>query len=474
MWYFIETDNGLVLDYSKKADSCIVLASKHGGDSQLWKLDSDGILHNKTGCVADIPGSSQTKGTKVIGYSHQHNGPNQKFAKEGCNIKSQMHGLFFDGGQLVVGSNIVMQPKQRFSVSVSVFGFSHNLSTSHEIGKSQQFYFKVTMSMDNFNKEVKSGLQFLEQAVKILASQTDGSFKAAEKTACQMLPVVNKMREKFKIAEKISDEHMHDVQGETEQLIQDIGKMQRKMQQMDDEKKRLSVKMKGDQSNLNQQKQTLTQHQNRREELQRISREADEKAEAEAQHRRTVTGVGAGLMVIPIIGWIAGGTMIAVGETALADNAEAARVAARGANDQLDSMKRNVEAAQQSVERIQKQMKENENGLNTIGNEKKSVEGNLESTKSIQREVHDLREKLQSCMKTASSFFTSAKNTSTAVKHAVSLEQMVGTMGDLMLTVETGAASLPVSMQRQIGQAQLTWDRIKQHQPLALDDISEW
>lgn len=453
MWYFIETDNGLVLDYSKKADSCILLASKHGGDSQLWKLDSEGILHNKTGCVADIPGSNQTKGTKVIGYSHQHNGPNQKFAKEGCNIKSQMHGLVFDGGKLVLGSNIVMWPKQ---------------------GRSQQFYFKVTMSMDSFNKEVKSGLQFLEQAVQILASQTDKSFAAAEKTACQMLPVVNKMREKFKIAEKVSDDHMRDVQGETEQLIQDIGKMQRKMQQMDDQKKRLSVKMKGDQSNLNQQKQTLTQHQNRREELQRISREADEKAEAEAQHRRTVTGVGAGLMVIPIIGWIAGGTMIAVGETALADNAEAARVAAQGANDQLDNMKRNVEAAQRNVDRIQKQMKENENGLNSIGHEKNAIEGNLESAKSIQREVHNLREKLQSCMTTASSFFTSARNTSNAVKHAVSLEQMVGTMGDLMLTVETGAASLPVSMQRQIGQAQLTWDRIKQHQPLALDDISEW
>ena len=127
---------------------------------------------------------------------------------------------------------------------------------------------------------------------------------------------------------------------------------------------RLSVKMKGDQSNLNQQKQTLTQHQNRREELQRISREADEKAEAEAQHRRTVTGVGAGLMVIPIIGWIAGGTMIAVGETALADNAEAARVAAQGANDQLDNMKRNVEAAQRNVDRIQKQMKENPKKVN--------------------------------------------------------------------------------------------------------------
>ena len=289
----------------------------------------------------------------MIGYSHQHNGPNQKFAKEGCNIKSQMHGLVFDGGKLVLGSNIVMWPKQ---------------------GRSQQFYFKVTMSMDSFNKEVKSGLQFLEQAVQILASQTDKSFAAAEKTACQMLPVVNKMREKFKIAEKVSDDHMRDVQGETEQLIQDIGKMQRMMQQMDDQKKRLSVKMKGDQSNLNQQKQTLTQHQNRREELQRISREADEKAEAEAQHRRTVTGVGAGLLVIPIIGWIAGGTMIAVGETALANNAEAARVAAQGANDQLDNIKRNVEAAQRNVDRIQKQMKENENGLNSIGHEKNAIE----------------------------------------------------------------------------------------------------
>jgi len=52
---------------------------------------------------------------------------------------------------------------------------------------------------------------------------------------------------------------------------------------------------------------------------------------------------------------------------------------------------------------------------------------------------------------------------------------MVGAMGDLMLTVETGATSLPVSMQRQIGQAQLAWDSIKQHQLLALHDSdSDW
>jgi len=379
MWYLIESDNGLVLEFSKKSGSYILLASKHGGDSQLWKLDSQGILHSKTGCVADINEGNRREGTKVIGYC-QHNGPNQIFVKEGSKLKSQMNGLVFDCGKLVVGSNVVMQPQRE--------------------ARSQQFYFKVTMNMDSFNKEVKSGLQSLEQAVKILASQADNSFAAAEKTSREMLPVVKKMQEKFKKADKISDEHMHDVQGETEQLIQAIGKMQRNMQQMDDEKKRLSVKMKEDQSNLNQQKQTLTQHQNRNEELQRISRDADEKAEAEAQHRRVVTGVGAGLMAIPIFGWIAGGTMIAVGETVLADNAEAARVAAQGANDQLDSTKRNVEAAQQKVERIQKQMKENENGLNSIGHEKKTVEKNLESAKSIQREVHDLREKLQTCMKT--------------------------------------------------------------------------
>ena len=57
---------------------------------------------------------------------------------------------------------------------------------------------------------------------------------------------------------------------------------------------------------------------------------------------------------------------------------------------------------------------------------------------------------------------------------AVSLEQLVGTMGALMLTVETEAPALSVSMQRQIAQAQLTWDKIKQHQPLALDEISDW
>ena len=85
-------------------------------------------------------------------------------------------------------------------------------------------------------------------------------------------------------------------------------------------------------------------------------------------------------MPIPIFGWIAAGAMIAVGaivvvgDTVLADNAEATRVAAQGANDQLDNIKRNVEAAQRNVDRIQKQMKEIENGLNSIGHEENAIE----------------------------------------------------------------------------------------------------
>ena len=64
MWFFIETTNGYVLDLTK-GNGDIKLASKHGEDTQLWKLDTEGILHNKTGMVADIFEGKRSQGTKV-------------------------------------------------------------------------------------------------------------------------------------------------------------------------------------------------------------------------------------------------------------------------------------------------------------------------------------------------------------------------------------------------------------------------
>ena len=57
---------------------------------------------------------------------------------------------------------------------------------------------------------------------------------------------------------------------------------------------------------------------------------------------------------------------------------------------------------------------------------------------------------------------------------AVTLEQILVPMGDLMNTADRQSGALSASLQGKIKQAQQTWNMIQQCQSSALNDISDW
>ena len=173
---------------------------------------------------------------------------------------------------------------------------------------------------------VKDGVTALGKMVKTLDSI---GMDAGTKEVKAAEPLLRKQATKaYKSMKKAYEEA-----SKSNRLLDD--NIQRKVDEQNRVKGELSVQ-KAELSSLNSKLQSLEEEQRQREDERLVAQrsvdsanesvsEAERVLQDKKDEQQIVRGVGAGLFVIPVFGWIAGGTMLAVSFTALENNIKAAR-----------------------------------------------------------------------------------------------------------------------------------------------------
>lgn len=319
----------------------------------------------------------------------------------------------------------------------------------------------------------KDGIQCFHQAVGILAAQTEESYEAADKAAQQLIPIVNMMKDKFEESSKISIEVQDKIQKKTEKMLVEISRMQNETKEKENNETLLQKKMEGARSTLAIQNSRLSHQESQLQKKQSTYNDTNQKYQDEVRHRETVRDVGSWLFLIPIAGWIAGGIMVTVAETALAASVDNLKGEVDRLRTQVNSQRSAVNSAREAVNRTENELTDNTRSQDNLRNQVKVIKTILASAKIEEKRIHELKEKVQSFATMAESFFASASNASKAVRDAVSIEQMLGPMAALMERLGNGNG-LPNHLQNKIVQAQRTWDNIKQLKPASLEAIDEW
>lgn len=260
------------------------------------------------------------------------------------------------------------------------------------------------------NDKMVSGTNYLADAIGVLAAHKGRSNSAAQRIAKNLSKVLKKSIECFQQAENISEAYMVKVQENTETLIQEIGKLemsQRNLQMQND----VLAKRKENEENKEKELENIVNEQEKiAAEKRRIYWKADEKAKSKEKERNITTGVGIGLFAIPVVGWIAGAVTVAVSETELKKNAEAAREAADGAKNLLDRTKNDIEDTKNKLEKSRAEIKKNNEEIKRIQNEKSKLEQMIRNTKQAQSDVHTLLTKIQSLVTVVKSLFSGTYN----------------------------------------------------------------
>ena len=153
---------------------------------------------------------------------------------------------------------------------------------------------------------------------------------------------------------------------------------------------------------------------------------AEEKLAKAKKERDEVRTVGAALFAIPIVGWIAGATMVAVSFTTLEDNVNAAR-------DVVGTARSNKENQRQRVTEKKDAIAEFESKLSENRSEKDDLNNNIET---LNTSICSLRKQLSDQSDISSRLRKLTEFVSTAARRAEVLDDQVKYLYDLTVLIQ--------------------------------------
>ncbi|KAK1785685.1 hypothetical protein P4O66_019022, partial [Electrophorus voltai] len=120
---------------------------------------------------------------------------------------------------------------------------------------------------------------------------------------------------------------------------------------------------------------------------------AEETLRIQEKRRRDaeiVTGVGAGLLIIPVVGWIAGAVMVTVGAVEMSQASDGIRVAKEELNkseSEVKIYKSKVSDYQSKISRLKRNIRQNHDEVEHIHKEIQQVKAQREGVAEFQRKV---------------------------------------------------------------------------------------
>ncbi|XP_072531211.1 uncharacterized protein [Salminus brasiliensis] len=150
--------------------------------------------------------------------------------------------------------------------------------------------------------------------------------------------------------------------------------------------------------------------------------------EERKRNAEIVTGVGAGLLVIPIVGWIAGSVMIASGAAELDQSARAVRAA----EEEVRSFETEVEMFQNKVSDYRWRISRTEDDIRQKRDRMEQIRTEIRRVKEQRASVADLQEKVRGAVHILSVLSGKADVVEVQTRRFILLEPVMKVMEDVM------------------------------------------
>lgn len=144
-----------------------------------------------------------------------------------------------------------------------------------------------------------------------------------------------------------------------------------------------------------------------------------------------VMGVGAGVSLIPIVGWIVGPTMMVVSVTAMQDAVNSASSAVNSARSTRDTTSNDLLRIRSELSSIQEEVSSNKSKLKASKNKKQRKENDLARIKAQLKTETEMQENLNKVFTFISVAFGRSRCLKNSVKHFYSIDQLANPMKEL-------------------------------------------
>ena len=255
----------------------------------------------------------------------------------------------------------------------------------------------VLLYKDEAQKEFVTGIQWLDKAVEVLCKAditTTTPAKTVKAIAQNLRLPIRQAHKHLNTALKFWEGEKARQCEETERLISSISSLKSNVSERKMKVEELNQQVQG----LNQQIKDSERKVKKAKKA--LSRAQDTLNDAERELRNTrrdqkvVAGVGLAITPIPILGWIAGPTMVAVSLTVLEDNVKSAQSGVSSAKDNVNYSENWLQAKKSKKNNLSQQLNSEEKEKQITEQRLRDQERQLQDLKIAQQRSIELSDKL--------------------------------------------------------------------------------
>ncbi|KAI4896568.1 hypothetical protein NFI96_024819 [Prochilodus magdalenae] len=193
-------------------------------------------------------------------------------------------------------------------------------------------------------------------------------------------------QESLKNSEDLAARELTSLDHHIETLTQDQGKLEQEMRDTRRSLENLRAEQTTNERLLRESENAVEQARRNLDSTREVLRSQEERK----RNAEIVTGVGGGLLVIPIVGWIAGSIMLAAGGAELDQASRAVRAAeeeVRNSESQMERFKGNVYKHQSKIYQVEQDIRQKHDKVERIHKDIQKVKEHRETVAEFQQKV---------------------------------------------------------------------------------------
>ena len=289
----------------------------------------------------------------------------------------------------------------------------------------------VLFYKDEAQKEFVTGLQWLDKAIGILCTaeiNTTSPAKTVKAIVQNLRLPIRQTHTHFNTALKFWECEKARQCEETERLISSISSLKSnvsdrkmKVEQMNQQLQGLNQQIKDSEQNVQQAKKKLSNAQGTLNDAERVLRD-------KIRDKALVLRIGAVITPIPIVGWVAGPTMVVISLTVLEDNVKCAQSGVSSANDNVNNSENWLQAKQSEKDHLCQQLKSEEKEKQIIEQRLRDQERQLQDLQMAQQRSTELSDKLMRTCHVMTKIWGKSQVLNNEASRAYSLEPLLTPM----------------------------------------------
>ena len=293
----------------------------------------------------------------------------------------------------------------------------------------------VLLFKDEAQKEFVTGIQWLDKAVGVLCEaeiNTTTPAKTVKAIAQNLSLPIRQAHTHLNTALKFWEGEKARQCEETERLISSISSLKSNVSERKMKVEELNQQLQG----LNQQIKDSERKVKRAKKALSSAQDTLNDAERELRNKRrdqeVVAGVGLAITPIPIVGWIAGPTMVVVSLTVLEDNVKSAQSGVSSAKDNVNDSENWLQAKKSEKNNLCQRLKSEEKEKQITEQRLRDQERQLQDLKMAQQRSIELSDKLMRTCHVMTNIWGKSQVLNNEASRAYSLEPLLTPMKEIV------------------------------------------